>query len=427
MATKDLSREYLEEAWDLARQHLPGWAYASIHDEARRIGGGRARHRPEPEPVLCAKCGLPPDAPEHAGELPKPPPAIEILKYELPEGSLPSFGSEGARVLFIGAAPSPLDVARGEPLTGAAGRLFRETYLPAMGLAREHVAIAHLVPTALKAGEPSMLDQQKWRSWLESEIKRIQPGVVVALGNVAKAALGEVALLTLPHPRAVALREAAGRPVEATGAELVRKFARVRKALTDFRSGETSPNSEGRSAPIHGDTAGASKASDSGSASGDGEASDTGREVRIVKALAAEQVVLGVVLDPYMVDAHNDWTPPKEIEATAEAWLQKSSVIGLQHGGKADAYPVQSFTMPYPSQRDYEAAMREEPHKVLRTKIGNQVVHSGAWVLKTKVPSPKIWADIMSEKITGYSIGGFSTRTKVPITAMPKVEYVDAT
>lgn len=421
---QDLSREYLEEALRVAKQTLPGWAYASIHQEARAASGGRARHRGQPEPTLCSRCSVPMIEQDKSSTRAE-------KQLELPAGALATQGSDRPRVLFVGAAPTPLDVARGEPLTGHAGTLFRDTYLRGLGLDRDQVAVTHLVPTPVTKGDPEPLEVTRWRPWLEAEIARLRPAVVVALGQVAKAALCDVAQHVLPHPRAVALRFASGRKDPSAVKEVTRKLERIRKDLAalpleDLSTAvapETSAISSPAEAPIQ-----RSQATSGPTDPGSGAATVTeelGHQVKIAKADRKQQVVVGVVLDPYIVDAHNDWTPPKEIEATAEAWLTKSRVIGFNHGGKADAVPIQSYTVPYPSERDHDAAMLEQPHKVSRIQIGNQKVHSGAWLLKVKVNDPKTWAAIQKGEITGYSIGGFSTRTKVNREAMPKVEFVD--
>lgn len=407
-----LSREYLEEALKAAKKHLPGWAYAQIHMAARPASGGRAKARPLPEAQLCEKCRVPIE--------PAP-----ITKHELPAGALPVHGSVDARVVFVGAAPTPLDTARGEPLTGAAGKLFTDTYLRALDLTRDQIVIAHLIPTAVKSGDPDPLDVTRWRAWLEGELAARPSAMIVALGQVAKSALGDRAVAVLPHPRAVAQRLANGRADAATTRELVRKLGKLREVLRDSKTPETGAISATGADPIQGAAGGASEPSDPGNGAASGDAVETHREVRIVKADAAEQVVLGVVLDPYMVDAQNDWVPPKQVEATAEAWLTKSRVIGLNHGGKANAVPIQSYTVPYPSERDHDLAMQEQPHRVQRIKVGDQQVHSGAWLLKVKVHDTEAWTAIQKGEITGYSIGGFSTREAVPKSAMPKVEYVD--
>jgi len=52
MTSKNLTREFLEEALKLAKRDLPGWAYAIILREARAKAGGRVAHKiDEPNPI----------------------------------------------------------------------------------------------------------------------------------------------------------------------------------------------------------------------------------------------------------------------------------------------------------------------------------------------------------------------------------------
>ena len=123
------------------------------------------------------------------------------------------------------------------------------------------------------------------------------------------------------------------------------------------------------------------------------------------------QIIYGVALDPYIVDALDDWTPPREVEDTAHAWLRKSRAVHVDHGGKADAVPVESFLLPYPSPDDYHAAMSQQPHRIYAWHLGEDVVHSGAWILATQVDDPLLWGRVLKEELGAYSIGGVGDRT----------------
>ena len=132
----------------------------------------------------------------------------------------------------------------------------------------------------------------------------------------------------------------------------------------------------------------------------------------------------GIVLDPYMVDAQDDLVSPKAIEETAHDWLSKSRIIGFDHTAKADAYPVESSIIPYPSAEDYQNAMEGKPHKAYRMPFGDDVVHSGSWVLGTKV-SDSIWDKVKSGELNAYSIGGYGKREEMSQNEMPEVEFLE--
>ena len=50
--TANLSREFLEEVWSVAKKTLPGWAFAALVNESKARAGGRAAHRvDDPSPI----------------------------------------------------------------------------------------------------------------------------------------------------------------------------------------------------------------------------------------------------------------------------------------------------------------------------------------------------------------------------------------
>lgn len=152
--------------------------------------------------------------------------------------------------------------------------------------------------------------------------------------------------------------------------------------------------------------------------------------VPIAKADEEKQIIYAVVLDPYgesgsEEDAHNEWVPPSEVEKTAHEWFEKSRVVSLNHRGPADAQPVESWVEQY-LPGEYRKAMRGESHRVLKRKFGNQWIHSGAWILGTRL-NDKLWADYKSGKIQAYSIEGFGFRTPASKRVMPDVKFIELT
>lgn len=147
-------------------------------------------------------------------------------------------------------------------------------------------------------------------------------------------------------------------------------------------------------------------------------------QVPIIKSDDEKQIVYGVVLDPYQVDAHDDWIPPGAIEDTAHKYMAKSRTIGIEHSGKATAIPVESWIEAYPSAEDYRKARRGEAHRAFRREYGADVIHSGAWMLGTKL-SDELWDAFKKGEINAYSIGGFGYRTPISRSTMPPVTFVD--
>ena len=409
------TREYLEEALAAAKKHLPGWAAALIHQMALPRAGGRAsaaaRAKPpqlqqldnasEPtvlkfdkladmlawyaenggetaagEVMLQARRRMDMFGGENvifatsAGQATLTKAAYGELQHLVPS----SVSKPRPLVAFVGALPSPTDAARGEPFTGLDGATLVERYLTPLGLRKQDVLLTNVVPMRGGADAAHVFD-----GWIQGELNRYRPRIVVALGRVAKSALGDMATHFMPHPHAVR--------GSADYEEVERKVAQVRRAMV--------------------------------------RAQKFTRDVGICKANGAKQIVYGIVLDPYQIDSQGDWIPAKEIEQTAHDYMQSSRMVGLQHAEKADASVVESTVVHYPSQADYEAAMDNRPHKAYRIPYGDQFVHSGAWILGTKVHDPTVWARVEKGDIGAYSIGGSGVRTEITPQHMPSVQFVE--
>ncbi len=146
--------------------------------------------------------------------------------------------------------------------------------------------------------------------------------------------------------------------------------------------------------------------------------------VKIAKADAEKQIIYAVVLDPYQVDAHEDWIPPKDVEDTAHGWFKDSREIDLQHKSPSSSQAVESWVEAYPSKSDYQKAIRGEPHKVYRRKFGDDIVHSGAWIAGVELTDAD-WARFKSGEIGAFSIKAFGVRTRTTTMEMPRVTFVD--
>lgn len=144
----------------------------------------------------------------------------------------------------------------------------------------------------------------------------------------------------------------------------------------------------------------------------------------IAKLDRVNQVVYGVVLDPYIVDAHDDWCPPSEIEKTAHDYLASSRRMRRQHQVDASAEVVESFVFQYPTPEDYRKAMAGEPHRIWRMRYGSEALHSGSWVLGVRILDPELWQAVLSGELGAYSIGGFGVRREVGKVPMPQVEVL---
>lgn len=180
---------------DLLRQHMPERRWQTL-PEAELIRGlarestGRSQSMIS-RPVMSAA----PFIPEGA--------ALPVLRDAVHEcrgcdlwehATQPVFGCgpENARIVFVGEQPGDNEDREGKPFIGPAGQLFDRALADA-GLEREHVYITGAVKhfrfeqrgkmrihkTASKAQIAAC------QPWLEAELARIRPDVIVAMGNTA--------------------------------------------------------------------------------------------------------------------------------------------------------------------------------------------------------------------------------------------------
>ena len=100
--------------------------------------------------------------------------------------AVPGVGDERAEWLFVGEAPGAEEDARGEPFVGQAGRLL-DNMLAAIGLARGRgVYIANVLKCRPPNNRtPAPLEVAACRPYLDRQIERLQPRLIVALGRSA--------------------------------------------------------------------------------------------------------------------------------------------------------------------------------------------------------------------------------------------------
>lgn len=101
-------------------------------------------------------------------------------------------GPARAKVLVVGEQPGDAEDLAGRPFVGPAGRLFDKA-LAELGLERERMYVTNAVKhfkferrgKARLHRSPDPGEQRACRMWLEGELARVRPGVVVCLGAIA--------------------------------------------------------------------------------------------------------------------------------------------------------------------------------------------------------------------------------------------------
>lgn len=107
-------------------------------------------------------------------------------------------GAEGADLMLVGEQPGDREDLAGEPFVGPAGRLLDEALVEA-GIDRRAVYVTNVVkhfkwrraPTGKRRihQKPDRAEVEACRPWLEGELARVRPQLVVCLGATAAQAL----------------------------------------------------------------------------------------------------------------------------------------------------------------------------------------------------------------------------------------------
>lgn len=110
-----------------------------------------------------------------------------------------------------------------------------------------------------------------------------------------------------------------------------------------------------------------------------------------------ERYVLGIVLEPDIIDAQNDTYSAEEVRAAEQIFMEQYGTIGLMH------------------ERNVSSAVKilESYIAPVEFKLGDVVVKAGTWLMAVRVLDDKLWSACKAGDLTGFSIGGTAVRTPV--------------
>lgn len=111
-------------------------------------------------------------------------------------------------------------------------------------------------------------------------------------------------------------------------------------------------------------------------------------------AAPEEHFVLGIVLEPDVVDAQKDTYDAPTIRKSAHLFMEEFGTLGLQH--KVNAGDKMRILETYLAPVDFQ--------------VGDQAVKKGTWLLGVRVKDEELWQAIKSGEMTGWSIGGHAIR-----------------
>jgi len=107
-----------------------------------------------------------------------------------------------------------------------------------------------------------------------------------------------------------------------------------------------------------------------------------------------EHTVLGIVLEPEVIDAQDDIYSAAEIKKTAFKFMEQYQNFGFMHQEIVqDILPLESYLAPC----DFV--------------IEGKAVKKGTWLMRVRVLDAELWQGIKSGSLTGFSIGGSAIRT----------------
>ena len=101
-------------------------------------------------------------------------------------------GNKKAKIMFIGEGPGADEDMQGIPFVGKAGKLMDKAF-QGIGIKREEVYIANIVKCRPPNNRnPEYEEAEMCKEYLDSQIKLVNPEIIVLLGSVAlKNVLGE--------------------------------------------------------------------------------------------------------------------------------------------------------------------------------------------------------------------------------------------
>ncbi|MCM2674086.1 XkdF-like putative serine protease domain-containing protein [Alkalicoccobacillus plakortidis] len=118
---------------------------------------------------------------------------------------------------------------------------------------------------------------------------------------------------------------------------------------------------------------------------------DFNKEVKIVKSNEEQQLVTGVVYEPDVLDAHEDYMTATEIEKAAHQFLSDYRNIDKQH--------------------DFASSVGEVVESwIAKTdmKLGDDDITAGTWVMTVKVSDADSLESIKNGDVTGFSMVGLA-------------------
>jgi len=111
---------------------------------------------------------------------------------------------------------------------------------------------------------------------------------------------------------------------------------------------------------------------------------------KILKVDADTHYITGVVYEPMVADAHDNFMTEDEIRKAAHWFAKNGDKVDLQHSFEAvdGVTVVENYIAPCDMQ------------------VGDTLVAKGTWVITAEVTNADVWSAVQKGEITGFSMGG---------------------
>lgn len=115
-----------------------------------------------------------------------------------------------------------------------------------------------------------------------------------------------------------------------------------------------------------------------------------------------EQIVSGVVYEPYVKDSQGDYAEPDEIRKAAYGFMENAFNLGINHDKNSIVFGFSDLSHgrileSYIAPCDFDLECSDG-------SLGH--ITKGTWMMTTKIRDSQIWKRIRDGNITGYSLAG---------------------
>jgi len=104
-----------------------------------------------------------------------------------------------------------------------------------------------------------------------------------------------------------------------------------------------------------------------------------------------EHIVYGIVYAPDEVDSQGDQASAEEIKKAAYDFMEHCQTFKVMHKGKpADIKVLESYIAPQ------------------KLTVSGRTIKKGSWVISARINNKKVWKDVKTGKLTGFSMAGYA-------------------